>query len=287
MKGLLEEFFVDSLLTTDEWDYIQWQIDGDVAHCESGGDLDPRDLPFVSRLEDALQARLGRAGFKKEVVEDRQELEKIIRSIDSNASRHWTTHRFDLDPPYGLPAGSFTLGEDKHMFWVKPHVEAALRALACLSELKGLMVDNGAVNDSAVRVYLRTLQMAMNLSRSGNVPGLARAEAEKRDNSKWSREIKKMVMGRAVERVFEVFPRDKTLGVVWSKFNYVNKGKPFIVVNKDTGKKKIYNVEVGSDRNGRDVVVISGDGMERFEYSKRSLQRFINQMKEQGSTTAQ
>ncbi|MFC1580036.1 hypothetical protein ACFL4N_03910 [Thermodesulfobacteriota bacterium] len=126
-------------------------------------------------------------------------------------------------------------------------------------------------------VFIQTLRLATITARAGTIPKLAQAGAEMKTNSSKTRELKKKIIHHAVERIFKKNPQmKKTLGHVWNKFDVVNKSFSFM----DVETRKEYTVKTGLDEKGKDVVFISGDGGEKFSpYAKKSLQRFINDLK--------
>jgi hypothetical protein len=271
VKGVLDEHPIDSLLT-DEWDHVRDLIGGHLRDCEDERTFDPSDLPFILYFETQTKRKLIKAGFDKDDIDDQELFELVLTGLDHQGSPTLST----WNRPYGYPADVVTFSEDRRTYWIRPDIDAALRALQSIAALKELLRNN-----DAVRIYLQSFEMVINLLRSGNAPELAHAEAEKRDKSKWTREIKKRIMRRTIERVFEKFPNmpKKSLGAVWNKFDLVNKDKPFIVVNKDTGRKEEFTVRTGKGARNEDIVIIAGRETGQLEYAKRSLQHFIDELK--------
>jgi len=135
-----------------------------------------------------------------------------------------------------------------------------------------------------LKLVLLTIRLAIMTARAGVVPGLANAEVDKLDGSKRTREIKKMVMRRAVENVFHKNPTGpKTLGYVWNKLDVVNRDKTFTILDKDTGRKEKYKAATGKNARGELVVLITGENAKVLEYSRRSLQHFIDDFKTKSS----
>lgn len=273
MKSVLYEYSIDSLLTSDERDHVQYLIGESLRDCEVEKTFDPEDLPFILYFEKTIKDKLIKAGFKKDVLENRKRFETTLKNLDRQGSGNayfWTRDGL----PYGFPRDVVDISrEDNKMYWIDSDIDAALRALQSMTALKQLLQNN-----EAVKIYLRSLEMIVNLFRSGNAPELAEAEAKKLDKSRWTRTIKKLLMRRAIKLVFDEFPKNKTLGVLWNKFDFVNKNKPFTVTDKDTRRKENYIIETGKNVKGKDIVIITGD-QGRFEYSKRSLQHFIDELK--------
>ncbi len=228
MKSVLDEFAFDSLLVTEEWHYVQYHIQEALRTCETLGAFDANAFPFVSYFESEIKKQLIKAGFKEEILDDPEQFELVMKDLERQASVFidpiWH------NPPHAFPEGTFTVSEDHRTFWANPDIEGSLRSLQGARKIKHLLRDA-----EAVKIYLYTMQFIVNVLRSGRAPELARVEADKLDNSRWSREVKKIIMQRAIQRIFERFPNmPKTLGHVWNKFNVVNAGEPFIVANKDT-----------------------------------------------------
>lgn len=135
-----------------------------------------------------------------------------------------------------------------------------------------------------LKLFLLTLRLATITARAGVVPDLAIAEAEKLDRSKWTREVKKAVIRRAIENIFKEYPNiPKTLGQVWHKFDVVNKGETFTILDKDTGNKEKYKVEKGKNAKGELVIFITGENKKVEPYKMRSLQTFIDGFKTKNS----
>jgi len=186
--------------------------------------------------------------------------------------------------PYFFPEKTYTMGEGNQSFWVNADIDAALRALECLSVIKGLLMDDGLVNKKAVELYLRSLELVINLSRAGHIPELAVSKVMMQEGSISSRELKKKIILAAVERIFKSNPKmDKTLGLVWYKLDGL---KCVPVTDNETGEK--YEVKTGKDSKGQDAVIITGDRFKKpAKYAKRSLQRFIDELKKQPSKITQ
>ena len=276
MKNFLYEYPLDSLLTTDEWDHVRYLIGEWLKSCEVESGLNPVRLPLILYFKGKMKDKLIKAGFDKEALDNPEELELILKELDTQGIKYYHP-KWRYNPPYGFPTGSFTLSSDNCILWVKPDIDAALRALESITIIKGLLVNNGLVNKEAIKVYLRSLELTINLSRAGIFPEFARAEAEKREKSMTTRELKKKVMRRAIKHIFEKNPKmDKTLGYVWNKFDVMNKNIRFM--DKETGKK--YKVKTGKDSKG-DIVIITGDGIKplKYKYLKRTLQHFIDELK--------
>lgn len=270
---------IDSMLMTneyDEWDHVQYLISEGLKCCDITDDIGPRFLPFIRNFEGKIQDKLVKVGFKKEVIDDPEKLETMLRILDGQGIEYMSP-RFE---PRFFPEGSFTMREDKRIYWIEPDIDAAIRALKSLSVIRGLLLKDGVLNKDAARVYLRSMELIINLARAGDVPKMAKVEAKKRGNSIASRDIKKIIASRVIIEIFEKYPhRPKTLGEIWNKLNLIAKGKP--MTDKQTGKK--YYVETGKDKKGEDVLVITGDGIKPsrpLKYKKRSLNKIIYHLRD-------
>ena len=272
----------DSMLMTDEWDHIRYLISEYLKGCEIENYLESGPLPLILEFEGVMKEKLTNVGFRKEDIEDKRNFKKILEILDNQgiAYQGW---QWDKYPPYGLPSGSFTISKDNRLMWVKMDIDAALRTLESISIIKGLLANNGKINKEAVKVYLRTLELTVNLLRAGVVPELAVSEAEKKEKSLATRELKKEVMLCIIDNIFKKNPhRPKTLGEVWNKIGTGYEGIRFIETKKE------YVAKTGKDEKGKDIVIIPRDGIKKpFKYAKRSLQHFINKLKKQSSQITQ
>lgn len=297
---------IDSMLMTneyDEWDHMRYHIFEELKACDVKDGVHPDDLPFFLWFRGKITNKLLRAGFKKEIIEDEKEFKKLIYIINFEQGRPFVNHSWDLNPPYGFPSGVYKISENKLLMWIHPDIEAALLALESLTTLKRLLVnsdivlDKPVVNNEAVKVYLRALELIINLSRAGDVPKMAKAEAEKRSKSLRTRDLKKLVLQCIIDNIFKKNPhRPKTLGEVWNK---IDGGHGCIRLTRN---KKLYMAETGK-ADGKDVIIIKGyiekakkdangkdlvnDVSEPFIYAKRSLQYFINEVKKNSIQTTQ
>lgn len=294
MKDVLSGFPTDSMLTTDEWDHVRYIIFEELEACDVKGGLDPEHLPFMVWFKGEIKEKLLKAGFKEEIIENEKELKKLIHIINFEQGRPFKNHTWDINPPYGFPLGTYKISENKLFMWIRSDIEAAILALESLTLLKGLLVNNNiildkaVVNTKAVKVYLRTLELIINLARAGKIPGIAISEIGKRDKSLATRELKKLVMRCIIDSIFKKYPtRPKTLGEVWNK---IDGGHGCIYLTKN---KKVYTAETGKE-GGKDIVIIKGyiektknatgkdlvkDSSAPFIYAKRSLQIFIDELK--------
>ena len=159
-----------------------------------------------------------------------------------------------------------------------------------LIEKKSLEIISGELenllkNYDNMKAFLLGIRLATIAYRSGIIPKLVQSEFEKKEKSLHTREIKKIVIRKAVENVLHEFPnRPKTLGFVWSKFDFVNDERVF----HERKNRNFYRVKTGKDSSGKDIIRITKNGSQQiFEYSKRSLQHFIDDLKNQPSHITQ
>jgi hypothetical protein len=274
LRNLLDEFPIDSAIAGDECDYFRYLIDGTLAEVDVDGMLDHLALPFFAFFERTMKDKLLKAGFKKSIIENEKRLETTIKNLNKQGCGNaylWTKDWL----PYGFPPSVVTFGKDnKKLYWIEPDIGAALLALQSIATLKDLLINNGAVNKEAIKVYLNTLQLTVNLTRASNIPMLAIAELDKRKKSLATRELKKEVMRAIIDNIFKEYPhRPKTLGEVWNKIDRGHGG----VSNRKT--KKVYIAKTSQDAKGNDIVIITGVLDKPLEYAKRSLQHFIDELK--------
>lgn len=280
-KKDLYDFPIDSILTSDEWNKLRYLIEEELKRLEGHEEIKSEYLPFISYFEDKTREMLINVGFKKEIIEDPEELNTLITILNNQGIKH-SFHRSDLHLPYEFPSGTYKVSEDNHTICINVSIEAALRALGSTKILKGLLIKNGYINKDVVRVFLRSLEMIMNLARTGNIAGFAKSKEEAETNSEKTREIKMRIVRRAISQIFEVKPEtQKTLGDVWKEFDAVNKGVKFKLRQSDIYRlgSGIYKAEKGKDKNGDDVICIFKDDELFSDYAKRSLQYFIEELK--------
>jgi hypothetical protein len=152
---------LDGVVTSDEYDHFQDLIKEALSECDEVQDALP--LPFLEYFTAEINRTLIASGFNQKAIKDKDEIKKLV-VVMSRAGRKWG---FDIDPP-GFPHGTYELGHEKKIFWVKPEIEAALRALSTLMKITKIIKDG-----SCVKVYLHTMALVVNLIRAGIVPELA------------------------------------------------------------------------------------------------------------------
>jgi hypothetical protein len=174
---------IDSLIISNEWsewDHVRYLIGEELKGLEVRKRIKPEYLPFIAYFEGEIKGKLIKAGFEKDdIINNQERLEIILKGLDNQGTTIYGVWNY---PPfaYGYPADTVILNDNKSMYWIKPEIEAALRALESLSIIKGMLVKGGLVNKEAARVYLRSLELIINLSKAGNIPKLACAEIEKK-----------------------------------------------------------------------------------------------------------
>jgi hypothetical protein len=274
MKDHLYEFPTDSMIATDEWDHARYMIGEELKICDFKGTFLEGHLPFFSWFRGEIKDKLKKAGFKKSIIENKKRLETTMKNLNRQGKGNAYLSTND-GFPYGFPSEVVEFDNvNKGLYWIKSDIDAALRTLESLEILKELLVTDGVVNKEAVKVYLRSLELIINLSRAGNVPALAVSEADKRQKSLETRELKKLVMKCLIDNIFKKNPkRPKTLGEVWNK---IDRGEEEITLRKS---KKSYIAKTDKDAKGSDIVIITGDVEKPMEYAKRSLQVFIDEVK--------
>ena len=177
---------IDSLIISNEWsewDHVRYLIGEELKGLEVRKRIKPEYLPFIAYFEGEIKGKLIKAGFEKDdIINNQERLEIILKGLDNQGTTIYGVWNY---PPfaYGYPADTVILNDNKSMYWIKPEIEAALRALESLSIIKGMLVKGGLVNKEAARVYLRSLELIINLSKAGNIPKLACAEIEKKEKS--------------------------------------------------------------------------------------------------------
>lgn len=286
----LEDFF-DTLLLTDkedechmghnEWDVVRWRIENDLQLLDELGEIDQEYLErivFIGSFEVMLRIKLIKAGFDEHFLKNPEELNRVI-SVLKDQGISYAFHRHEIDFP-GFPTGSFSVDEDNRLLWLKPDIEAALRALGLIAIIKGLLVKDGFINKDACKVYLRSMELIISIVRASKTPKLAVSEMEKKDKSLETRNLKKLVMRSLIENIFKKNPRrPKTLGEVWNK---LSSGKERIRLE---GTNEDFNAKTGKNKKGEEMVIIHGDLHKPFKYAKRSLQAFIDEIKDTNSVT--
>lgn len=278
MKNDLYEFPLDAIITSDEWDHVRYQIGQEIEACdyEKIGDFySKRGFPFLRSFEIWIEAKLIKAGFKKEFIKEKNRLRGLVHTVNFEQGRSYQDYRWDINPPLGFPSGTYKISEDKHTLWFNPEIEAAFRTLESINIMKELLINDGAVNKEAVKVYLRSLELIINLSRAGNISKIANAEAAKKDNSLNTRELKKIIIRRAIIYIFDKYPKSpKTAGAVWNKLNTINKS----MTDNKTWKK--YQIRTGKNKAGEDIILITGDGLKKhLSYKKRTLERLVKEVR--------
>ena len=250
----LYDYYTDSLITTDEWEALRYKIVQELNNCD---DEDKRvdefymneGLPFLHTFEYSLEEKLIKSGLKKE----------------------W------LNNNIWLKCEAYSRRND----YEKPEIASALSGLVSIRKLKELLLPNGQVDRNSIRVFLYSLEAIINIFRAGAVSELARKQVGTEANSKETRGLKQLIAARIIIGFFEKYPhRPKTLGELWNKIDLLQKGKP--MTDKKTGKK--YYVETSKNKNGKDVLLITGDGIKPtkpLKYARRSLYKILDHLRKQ------
>lgn len=172
MKSDLDKFYFDAILTSDDWDHLRYLIKREIedCDCEGIGEFYSRmGVPFLRNFEQWIETKLIEAGFKKELIKEEIWIKGLIYSVECKHGQPYQDYRWDLHPPFGFPAGTYKISDDKHTLWFNPEVEAAFRTLGSIRIMRKLLRTDGAVNKEAVKVYLHTLALTINLTRAGNI----------------------------------------------------------------------------------------------------------------------
>ena len=281
MKDDLADCPFEAILTSDKWNHFRYLIEEELKGLAINKDIKAEYLPFIGYFECKIKEKLLNAGFKKEIIEDPEELKSLITVLNKQGIKN-SFHRYDLQPPDAFPPSAYNVSEDHHTIWINADIETALRALESAKILQGLLIKNDYINKDAVRVYLRSLEMIINLARTGNLAEFSKAKEEAESESEKTREVKMRIMRRAIGHIFDVKPEiDKTLDDVWKEFDAVNKDVKFKLRESDIYRlgKGTYTVETGKDKNGNEVIHIYKDDDFFSDYAKRSLQQLIDELK--------
>ena len=194
-------------------------------------------------------------------------------------SDEWDAWRYDLE--YELDNMKdkkiFELEKDVNFAQIYlNHAENVLRKrdIEDKSDLSLIWELRETIKDQAAwMVFMKTLRLVTIVNRAGVVPKLAQSEAEKKENKQITTDIKSRVIRAAIGNIFKKYPEmKKTLGTVWNKLDIVNKDKTF--------EKDVYRVKRGKDEKGKRIVIITKNNEPFCEpYKRRSLQKFINELK--------
>ncbi|MBW2600192.1 MAG: hypothetical protein JRC60_09065 [Deltaproteobacteria bacterium] len=273
-KHPFQKYPVDVMVASVEYEQALEWINNELACCEVQGGLNLEDLPLLSWFEFETKSRLRSAGFKKETLENKKELDKAIQVLGLQTMISPNPERIPL--LNGFPPGTFNISEDNLTFRVNIQIEAALRTIRSIENIKKLLVKDGVADRETVRVYLHSMELMINLSKVGNIVELATKEAEKKENSLKTRDLKKRLMRSAIKNIFEGNDRPRTLGTAWVKYDNVNAGRIFV----DRVTKGKFQTKTGKDQDGNDCIIITSDGLKKpLEYKKRSLQTFVDEFK--------
>jgi len=174
------EYPIDFMIAIDEWgewDRFRYLIGEELKDLEVRKEIKQEYLPLIAYFEGEIKKKLIKVGFRKEILENQKRFKTVLNGLDNqNVTIDCTYGDVWKYPPfaYGYPADVVDLNDDKSRYWIKPDIEAALRALESITIIKELLVTEGLVNKNAERVFLRSLELVVNLARAGSVPEKAR-----------------------------------------------------------------------------------------------------------------
>jgi hypothetical protein len=167
MEKALNETPLDDILITNEWDawdHVRNLIQDYLRDCEVEEAYNPNDLPFIVFFESRIEKKLIKSGFGMNTLRDKNKMERIFNELRNEG----LLFQYPVRPGEIFPIGTFTISEDNRTFWIKPDIHAALRAWQSIDILKRLLVDN-----EAVKIYLSTFELTINLARAGQIPAKA------------------------------------------------------------------------------------------------------------------
>jgi hypothetical protein len=195
---------------------------------------------YPLHVSSEIKKRLTALGFKKEYVDGPERFKNRLDSNNMLDSGLWSAEDF-----YDFPEGIVSISDGGICFNIRYDVEALLRVLISIQEIVPFLSD-----PKCAEVYFRTLDFFRDMVRACAIPYLIDKHVK---NSLETRNLKKLVMRSLIENIFKKKPnRPKTLGEVCTS----------------------------KSRSGKDVVIVTGDNGTIFEYAKRSLQRFIDELKQ-------
>lgn len=169
------DFHPDNI-TKDADEYkeaIEWI--GNLIAYYSGNDDVTEDETFLPWFESIAKRRLHHAGFKRELLEDKKELDKTINVLRFQGMISPDCGRIPLQN--GFPPGTFET-EDNLTYRINIDIEASLRTLKSIEVLRQLLVNDGVVNKEAMKIYLRSIELMINQMRSGHLGWLATKQIE-------------------------------------------------------------------------------------------------------------
>ncbi len=168
-------------IDADEYkEAIRW-IGNQIEYYSGNGDV-TEDKTFLPWFEFVAVQRLVSAGFKRKILEDKRDLDKIINVLSYQGMISPNCERIPLQNHF--PRGTFTTSEDNLIFRVDIQIEAALRTLKSIQALKQLLVNDAVVSKEAMKVYLLSLDLMINQTRAGHLGGLATQQLKKPEEGK-------------------------------------------------------------------------------------------------------
>jgi len=133
-----------------------------------------KGIPGFSWYKRAIEQKLINAGFKEEFIKQEIWFKGLIYTINFEQGLTYSSYRWDLNPPFGFPLGTYEVSEDKHTLWINSDIEAALLTLETMKKLEELLMKDGGVNNEVLKACIHSFQLAINLVRSGLLPKWAR-----------------------------------------------------------------------------------------------------------------
>jgi len=170
MKKKIDHQFnvIDDIIISDEWDHVRYLIGEHLKNLELAGEVKREELPFFAHFEHEIKSKLIKKGFKKDIIDNQKRFGTVLNGLNNQGKTIYGARDSVWKYPpfaYGYPADVVILNDDKSMYWIKPDIEAALRTLESITIMKGLLL-----NKEAVKVYLRSFELTINLSRAGLIP---------------------------------------------------------------------------------------------------------------------
>ncbi len=161
---------VDDLLAPkefDQWSFIRESIEGNLVWLdEEKGNINQKELPFIYAFEDEVKDKLVRAGFKKDFWGNQADFQKLLQILDKQGLSIYGTWDH---LPYGFPASVVIFSKDRKTFSINSDIAASLRTLNSIMIIKQSLLNNGHINKEAVKVFLHSFELIINLLRSSNL----------------------------------------------------------------------------------------------------------------------
>jgi hypothetical protein len=195
---------LDDILIINEWDgwgHVSDLIRAYLKDCEVEAAYDPNDLPFIVHFESRIREKLIKAGFAIDTLMDKDKMQAIYDVLAEDGLERYEVY------PGPLPKGTYTISEDKRVFWVNPDTSAALQAWQAINILKQLLINN-----DAVKIFLRTFELIISLSRAGEIPAKAIQGFTQSKKQKSNQARRKTWRGKTKQKIAN---RDKKIREEW------------------------------------------------------------------------